>query len=151
MDNNNNLIGRYRLILTDHFDSVTSEIDFFIETELLVNVEDELKLAWIEKKREILLKYVKYIEQVNMKYLNEHLVNNLECLAGDISGLFVIFCFVFTYNNEIRLVVTDEYISAKELKLFKKAIDVSFTGEWNINRQLADQLFKIQPTPEPVS
>jgi hypothetical protein len=84
MDNNNNPIGFYRLKLTGHFEIVRSEIDLFIEMELLANFGDEVKSAEINEKREILLEEANEIEQLNMKHLNEDLVDHLESLDGDV-------------------------------------------------------------------
>jgi hypothetical protein len=52
--NANNLIGKYRLILTEYFDSVTSQIDLFIETQLEANWKDEAKSVEINTKRGVL-------------------------------------------------------------------------------------------------
>jgi hypothetical protein len=70
---------------------VTSEIDLFIEKELQANSKYAVQSDEVNKKREILLKEVKETEQLNLKHLNEKLVNYLDSLAGDISKLFVVF------------------------------------------------------------
>jgi hypothetical protein len=146
-------IGECRLLLTEYFDSVTSEIDFFIEKRLQANFGDKEKSAKINKKRDILLKEVKEAEQLNLKHLNENLVNDLDSLAGDSSKLFVVFCFVLELNQKKRLIVTDEYIPEGELNLFKKLMDATSSDDDDlpqVEQQLKRQLFEMDTLNEQV-
>jgi hypothetical protein len=114
-----NSIGECRLAVVHHFDSVTSDVDHFIEKELQANFQDEAKTAEINQKREVLLKAIKESEQLNLKHVNENLASNIiDFLVDDISKLFVSFCFVLQLDQEIRLIVTDGLLYSDQL--FKK-------------------------------
>jgi hypothetical protein len=129
-----NSIGKFRLILTDYFDAITNEIDLFAETELQRNFEDDTKLAEINKSREVLLCRVKEIEHLNLRHLNETFdERNLNAYLGDFSQLFTVFCFVLPFDNDIRLIVTDGYLSVAELEIYKSLIKFKYfyQGTWH--------------------
>jgi hypothetical protein len=150
--NNNNSIGEYRVRLVDYFASVTNEIDVFIETRLPAFFNDEVKSAELNKMRDIMLKKVREIESLNLEHLNKNLANKLETLAADISKLFVSFCFVVDTYQEIKLIVTEEYIPARVLTLYKELIKHR-SGELCIYRDegLIKQLFDFESINEQVN
>ncbi len=114
-----------RLIVADHFDCVTSEIDFFIETELQATAGHEMKSTELNKKRDILLGEVKKAETTNLANLNESLVTSLNSSStGDIAVLFGVFCFVFTFEKRINLIVSDGgYLTKRQLDIFRGLLD----------------------------
>ncbi len=153
--NKKHSIGAYRLIVTEYFDSVTSQIDLFIETQLQVNSKDEAKSVEINQKREVMLKAVREAEQLNMKHLNEKLVNDLDSLVGgDYSKLFVTFCFVLELNKSIQLILTEEYIPERELNLYRRLLCIPFSAKLSgdpIKQKLIKELFEFEPTSRRVN
>jgi hypothetical protein len=84
----------------------------------------EEKSAEINRRRGAMVKAIRDAERLNMKHLNENLVNKLDSLGDDISKLFSVFCFVLTIHKSlIRVVLTDEYISESQLTLFQQLIE----------------------------
>ncbi len=134
-----------RSILIDHFDNVSNEIDLFVEEKMRANFGDEVKSGEINEKREIMLKEVREAEQLNMKHLNENLVNDLDSLAGDISKLFVEYCFVLKFNKQIHLVLSNEHVHERALSIYKRIIDAEFTGNFCVEQRLLEQIFEIGP------
>jgi hypothetical protein len=141
--------------VTEYFDSVTSQIDLFIETQLQVNSKDEAKSVEINQKREVMLKAVREAEQLNMKHLNEKLVNDLDSLVGgDYSKLFVTFCFVLELNKSIQLILTEEYIPERELNLYRRLLCIPFSAKLSgdpIKQKLIKELFEFEPTSRRVN
>jgi hypothetical protein len=119
------MIGEYRLLICEHFDSVTSEIDLFIEKELLLQLQSSSDYVKAENelnsKRDTLLKYVKEAEQFNLKMLNQTVYNSRNNHLS-MEELFPQFCFILQFEKELRLVLTDKFISQDELKLLKRFI-----------------------------
>ncbi len=89
-----------------------------------------------------MLKELKESEHLNLKHLNEKLVNKLNSLDRDISKLFAIFCFVLICDKEIQLVLNDAYIPERELKLYKKIVSMSYFGKLNEQRSLLNACFQ---------
>jgi hypothetical protein len=120
-------IGECRLALVDYFNHVTNEVDCFTEKQLQQahRARDEAKAAWKNKSRDFLLKQIKETEQLNLTNLN---LKNLACkydlLINDISELFVSFCFVLPFEKEIRLILTEGFLTADQLKLFKELTEM---------------------------
>jgi hypothetical protein len=119
-----NSIGECRLAVVNHFDSVTSDVDHFIEKELQSNFQDEAKTAEINQKREVLLKEIKAIEHLNLKHVNEHLATSSKFLIDEISKLFTSFCFVLEFDKDIRLIVTDGFLSNSQVALYHKLVNL---------------------------
>jgi hypothetical protein len=136
-------LGECRLIVVNHFDAVTSEIDLFIENKLRVYSRNKAKLARFNENREIMLKEVREAERLNLKHLNENLANSLDSLAGDISKLFVVFWFALTYNKTIHLITTEEYIPESQLNLYRKVVEVSCSHKSikNLGKSLGEEIF----------
>ncbi len=119
-------IGKYRLMIADYFDSLTSEIDFSIEKELAEYSQDDAQMSEINQKREVYLKEVKESEAINLKHLNEKLHDNLDQLffldENTVKQkLMKVFCFTIEYNDLLRLIVTDFYLTQEQIFLYKQA------------------------------
>jgi hypothetical protein len=138
-------IGECRLIVVDYFDSVTSEIDLFIEKELTVTFGDGIKTEELNKKRVVLLNEVKKAEQFNLNNLNGDLVSRLNSsLADDLSMLFPIFCFVFKFEKHISLIVTDSYLTKKQLDLYRGLFDSATTEHGFLSFKIKNETFLSQ-------
>jgi hypothetical protein len=131
-------IGKFRLAVSSHCDIVTSEVDFYIEQELQVNCEDEIEQSAINAKRNVYLKEIKEAEASNLKHLNEELASDLTFFSesneqAQSERLFKTFCFTIEYKNSFRLVVTDIYLSERQLKIFKSLIFYNYPANTVLN------------------
>ncbi len=110
--------------MVEHFDSVTSEIDYFFETQLQAIAGDETKAAELNTKREVLLEEIKKAQLANLTNLNAELVNTLNLSpTEDVSALFGVFCFVFKFEKHISLIVTDAYLTSAQLDVLRGLSD----------------------------
>jgi hypothetical protein len=131
-------VGRYRLAITDYFDSVTSEIDFSIEQELQTHFDDEVEQSEINAKRSAYLEEIKDAEAFNLKHLDKEIVKDLASFnqldeQSQNSRLFRKFCFALEYKGSLRLVVTDIYLSEMQLKMFKSLIFYNYPTNSYLN------------------
>jgi hypothetical protein len=112
---------KHRQILEYYFASVSKKVDVFIETELQQHQQaSSNKSVELLKKRELLLKEIKEVEQKNLKHLDEL---SPESVSADISKLFVAFCFVLNFQKDMRLIVTDGYLSKLQLDIFQSIMN----------------------------
>jgi hypothetical protein len=86
----------------------------------------------MNQQRDILLKQIAETQQLNLTHVNQHLANSADLLIDDISQLFVTFCFVLEFNKDLRLIVTDEFLTTDQLKLFKKLINLPIGSRYEI-------------------
>jgi hypothetical protein len=151
---NKNFIGKFRLKITDYFDSVINEIDLFTETLLKANFDDETEANILNETRNELLNQVKEIEKVNLNHLNE----NRDALLDDqTENVFVEFCFVLQFDQyDIRLIITDKFLPPNEVTHLKsvflnsvqkhdKRLCVQMT-----QRKAIDKLFDCETDSNPV-
>jgi hypothetical protein len=101
----------------DHFGGEILKINKFTEKKLAEsNKKKELKR--LNEERDVLIQGVEETKELNMKNLNAVLAKKV--LNNEIIGshaLFNNFCFVVNYEGRMRLVITDRFISQKELNL----------------------------------
>ncbi len=123
----------------------------FIETQLRAHFQDQTKTDALNKKQETLLTQIKEIEQVNLKN-----VENVFEACGpsksnffvDFSKSFVSFCFVLEFKEDIRLIMTDGFLTENQLTCFKQLLMIiSSPKESDIpeseRKEAYSQLFEI--------
>jgi hypothetical protein len=112
-------VQKQRLSIVEYFDSVINEIDLFTEKEAHKSKLDRNEL---NKNREVLIKQVKECEKASLSNLAQQ--NKLNPNFS--------FCFVLNHGNNLRLVVTDTFLSQPNIDIFKS---LALTGRYATSNQ----------------
>jgi hypothetical protein len=135
-------IGKYRLIITDYFDALTSEIDLLIERELQVNSNDESKMSDLNKRRDVYLNEIKRVEIENINSLNrEKNIDYLNTLDDELKlyrELFSVFSFTIEFKSLTRLITTNSYISTQQISLYKNLLKYANQDDEDDSNQKID-------------
>jgi hypothetical protein len=140
-------ISKYRLVISEYFDNLVSEIDFQTETAIRKNNQDDLRTKELNQRREIYLKAIRESEQVNLKHLNEILALSLEALKdlkdqALIESLLSEFCYFIRYKRIYRLIITDKFYTSKQMKKFELALKISTIPERKKKLALVERLLE---------
>jgi hypothetical protein len=142
-------IGFYRLLISDYFDRLRSEIDMATEKELQKIPLNDPKAAKINHRRELFLHEIKDAERYNLKHLNNELAKDIEQL-GELDEhflmekLFKVYCFAIDFDRSSHLIITDLYLSREQLALYKLLV-AQFNRivkiNINLNGRILDKFF----------
>jgi hypothetical protein len=127
-------LGKYRMIVTEHADTLTNKVDLFSEKELQANSNDSAAMKAINKRRDVYLTEIKRVEAFNLNRINSAKQEYIEQLdeADELNlnkMLFSMFCFVVEFKKLNRLIVTNEYLSSEQIASFSKLLPYANVDE----------------------
>jgi hypothetical protein len=119
-------LEKQRKTVADYFGSVTNEINLFIESEIQKAKNNLVKSNVLNSKRETLLDQVNQAQETNLKHLESLRPNSTN---EDTAKPFVAFCFLLRFQQDLRLIVTDSFLSKQQIQLLQSLANLVKEGK----------------------